>query len=96
MSMVGGSGTSLCRAAVEFRPGRPLARSSLLACLAASTMIVGIGFGVAVNRNKHGQTMPSRQKWDSVEGLPTMHSNTIQRKANTPRQLIESETTHGC
>lgn len=48
MSMVGGNGTSLCRAAVEFRPGRPLARSSLFACLAASIMIVGIGFGVAV------------------------------------------------
>lgn len=50
MSMVGGNGMSLCRVAVEFRPGRPLARSSLLACLAASTMIVGIGFGVAVRR----------------------------------------------
>lgn len=49
MSMVGGNGTSLCRVAVEFRPETPLARSNLFACRAASTMIVGIGFGVAVN-----------------------------------------------
>lgn len=50
--MVGGNGMSLCRVAVEFRPEMPLTRSNLFACLAASTMIVGIGFGVAVNLKK--------------------------------------------
>lgn len=49
MSMVGSSDTSLRRAAVEFRPGTPLARSSSLRT--ASTMIVGIGFGVAAIGN---------------------------------------------
>lgn len=49
MSIVGSSDMWLYRAAVEFRPALPLPRSSSFAHLVASTMTVGIGFGVAEN-----------------------------------------------
>lgn len=52
MSIIGSSSRSPRTAAVVLRPKSPLTRSSSCAFRAASMIMVGMGFGVAVKRDQ--------------------------------------------